>query len=236
MPGGLEIQYDYVFEKYRWRRLRFLELLAGKKCLFIRRQSVVDKLSDCVVLGEYLQGFNKANVLYIISPDESRDVHVEQVGRGIFHIEMSHIGDSIKPGNEWQGNHKHWNELLSGVYNAVTLKMKRWFEEKVKQAVELALLSGRDVVFWGCGEMAERLLPYFLNRGIVPKFYDKNAAVIVNEPYRRIPKDSFLNYRKDYFVVVTPGLGRETIIEELRSSGYRENMDYCAMPLGSALK
>jgi hypothetical protein len=127
---------------------------------------------------------------------------------------------------EWQGNNnKHWNELLSGVYNGVTLKRKKWFKEKIKLAAELALLSKRDVVFWGCGGMAERLLPYFLNRGIVPEFYDRNETVIVNEQYRRIQKDSF--------VVVTPGLGRENIIEELRSSGCRENLDYCAMPLAS---
>jgi hypothetical protein len=64
MPGGLDIQYDYIFEKYRCRILRFMNLLeSGRKCLFIRQQSAEDLWQDSIALGEYLRGFHKENCL-----------------------------------------------------------------------------------------------------------------------------------------------------------------------------
>jgi hypothetical protein len=240
IANGLDIQYDYIFEKYRRRGSRFLEILnSGEKCLFIRKLYDNADLRDTVALGKYLQEFNKENCIYVITTDECAELRVEPIADRIFQVTMSHKYDNTihDDGNYgWEGNYAHWNKLLSSIFVASTAKMKTWFTENVRRVVKMAAQSGRTTAFWGCGAMASRLAPYFLCAGIVPKLYDRNENVTTNgNKYERIPKDRFIGSPKDFFVVVTVEAGRDSIIEDLKLHGFEENVNYCAVPYSSAL-
>ncbi|MDR2045256.1 MAG: papain-like cysteine peptidase [Clostridium sp.] len=230
LPCDLEIQYEYVFEKYRRRTSRFMAALESKKCLFIRQQSKTDSFQECVALGEYLRGFNKENCLYIITNDECEKLQIKQIFDGIFCVSMSHKSCALL--SHPFGNDMHWLELLRNIYHPSNHMIKKLFENTMENLTDTAVQSGREVVFWGCGNIACYILRYFLCRGIVPKFYDRNKAIILNAKYERISKDKFLPHPDRYFVVVTPLAmpDRDVIAEELKSNGFERHTDYCAVP------
>ncbi|MDR2006188.1 MAG: hypothetical protein LBP78_02950 [Acidaminococcales bacterium] len=164
-------------------------------------------------------------------------MHVEQIFDNIFRVAMPHKSDVLSDAETggWAGNYAHWNELLLNIYNISTVKMKKWVEDSAGALVNIAAQSKREVIFWGCGTVAQRLLPYFLRGGIVPKFYDRNKAIMVNENYEMIAKDRFLPYPEDYFIVVTPRIGSDAIIAELESGGFKKNVGYCVPPISAVL-
>jgi hypothetical protein len=232
----LDIAYDLVYEKYKRKIREFFHYIdGGNRCLFIRIQANGELLEDSIALGRFLREKHGAlHELLIISAEQSDEPDVQETGDGIYLARMSHTIDSVKDTGLGCG-HTHWNKLLSNVTCRPMKKIKERFLSEVEKLLRLSVSKNKPLVFWGMGEMSERLLPYFLNRGVVPVFYDRSVDLKLNKVYRRIEKEEFLHNPDDYFVIVTPDDGnhRNEIVMELEEHGYKRNDSYDMIPSSS---
>jgi hypothetical protein len=233
-PRLLDVQYGQIREKYKNRTEAFMRRIdGGSKCLFVRKQAKDESLEDTVAIGRFLrEKHGPVHELMIVSAEQSDEFAVRRIESGIYCARLSHAADALKnpASRTWEGNYKHWNMLLSNTYCRPTARVKRWLLSEIEKLLRLSARKKGRLVFWGMGKMAERLLPYFVNRGLAPVFYDRDTGLKLNETYGRIEKEELLRGSGDCFVVVTPEKGRDEIAEELEKHGYRRDENYGMIP------
>jgi hypothetical protein len=230
MDDAVDIRYEYIYEKYQRRVMWFNEnVVKGKKCLFVRFQTHMHHLKECGELTDCLKRFNPENKMWIISSEQSDEVMREDLNDNAVVWRISQKSDYLydSRSHDWMGNFTHWNKLFSGVYMKSTMGMKRWFEERMKTFIQNAKASGRDVVFWGESD-AQKMLPYFLNGGIVPKVFDNRKVNAAPHYLYEGSEDELLS--KKYFIVVASYYGREDILEKIAGAGLEEGLDYGRLP------
>jgi hypothetical protein len=236
-PQTLDIQYDLIREKYKRRIRKFFYCIDGRnQCLFVRKQTENELLEDTIALGRFLRKKHGAlHELLIISAEQSDKFDVRKIEEGIYLARMSHVNDAIINIDDWNGNSIHWNKLLSNVACRPMARIKEWFLSEVEKLLRLSVSKNRPLVFWGMGEMSGRLLPYFVNGGAVPVFYDRVAGLKLNEAYRRIEKEEFFQNPNDYFVIVTSDIYRNEMVTELEEHGHKRDDSYGMIPPSLAL-
>jgi len=230
----LSIRYEYIIEKYKQRIWWLNEVFKkGGRCLFIRDRNHHDddKPEDYADFVKFIKGYNPSNDVWTTQILKTEELVCEDLPEGVVNWVISNKDDILR-GMNWMGNHAHWNKMFSNIYLRSTMRMKKYLESNVNKMIDFARKSGKPVVFWGNGS-GQRLLPYFINGGIVPQIYNENGSMEYNVAYTQVTAAGEM-MDKSRFVAVTASVwsGWHDVMQTLRESDLTEGKDYAAMPEG----